>query len=240
MLFFKGVLRAAKPQPPEEQTLQVLPGDGAKRPPELCSGMRVDVMTMENHLLFVGRLQLLSGGCVELRRDAGGSLPQVLYNSKIRIQGIHRDSEPFLLVGAVKKSCWDFWQVGDLEVLQNRECRRSFRQKTDLEARVMPKARVRDVGRVAAPCKVLDVSAGGVRILTKNVYDTGESFVLEVPLLPKERPFVLTCEVVHVTARKHYNFEYGCKFEALESGERQRLTRAIYAIQKKMLQARQL
>lgn len=79
MRFFKGTLRAV----PEKAAAAPGGQGGPKGAPELSSGIRVEVLTMENHLLFVGRLKVLGGGVLELRRDTGDPLPQALYNSKI-------------------------------------------------------------------------------------------------------------------------------------------------------------
>lgn len=240
MQFFKGVVRAAPEGAPTERREEgrhpAAPEN--KEPPVLSPGMQVEVMTMENHLLFVGRLTLLDGGVLELRRGTGEALPQVLYNSRIKLQGFQHNSEPFVLEGVVGKTSREFWQVRDLSVLQNREGRSFFRQTTDLEARVMPKSHHRTAAQAAEQCKVLDISAGGARVLTRNIYEVGDTFVLEAELLPSERPFTVACRVVRVTVKKEDRFEYGCQFEAIDEKERQRLLRAIFTIQRKTLRSR--
>lgn len=232
MKFFKGILKAA----PEKQRRPPDPVDSQEMP-ELYSGMKVEVLTMENHLIFVGRLGLLGGGILELRRDTEDPLPQALYNSKVKLRGFQRNSQAFSMNGTVGKSSRDFWQIENLEILQSQEHRNFFRQNTDMDARVMPSGRYRGLGREQAECRVLDVSAGGARVLTKNVYQEGDFFQLEAALLPNERPFSVTCQVLRVTPKKGFRYEYGCRFEALDEKERQRLLRAIFTIQRKMLQA---
>lgn len=231
MRFFKGTLRAVPEKPAA--------GDqkSRKSAPELVSGTKVEVLTTENHLLFVGRMRVLEGGVLELRRDTGDSLPQALYNSKVKLRGFQRNSQPFCMNGTVGKSSRDFWQIENLEVLQNRENRGFFRQNTDLEARVMPSGHYRGAGREQQECKVLDVSAGGARVLSRNVYLEGDRFQLEAELLPDERPFSVICRVLRVTPRKGFKYEYGCQFEGLSEQEQQRLLRAVFTIQRKILQA---
>ena len=192
---------------------------------------------MGRHLIFVGSLGLLGGGILELRRDTEDPLPQALYNSKVKLRGFQRNSQAFSMNGTVGKSSRDFWQIENLEILQSQEHRNFFRQNTDMDARVMPSGRYRGLGREQAECRVLDVSAGGARVLTKNVYQEGDFFQLEAALLPNERPFSITCQVLRVTPKKGFRYEYGCRFEALDEKERQRLLRAIFTIQRKMLQA---
>ncbi len=233
MRFFKGTLRTV----PEKA--EAVPGEhrGLKGAPELSSGIRVEVLTMENHLLFVGRMKILDGGVLELRRDTGDPLPQALYNSKVKLRGFQRNSQPFCMNGTVGKSSRDFWQVENLEVLQNRENRSFFRQNTELDARVMPSGHYRGMGREQAECKVLDISAGGARVLSRNVYVEGDRFQLETELLPDERPFSVVCQVLRVIPRRGFKYEYGCRFEGLSEQEQQRLLRAVFTIQRKILQA---
>ena len=172
MKFFKGTLRSVP------QKADAAPGDrkGSREEPEFSSGTRVEVLTMENHLLFVGRLKVLGGGVLEMRRDTGDPLPQALYNSKVKLRGFQRNSQPFCVTGTVGKSSRDFWQVENLEILQSRENRSFFRQNTELDARVMPSGHYRGTSREMTECKVLDVSAGGARILSRNVYLEGDRF----------------------------------------------------------------
>lgn len=232
MKFFKGTVRTVPNK-------GAAPGDlGSSRGvPELSTGTKVEVLTMENHLLFVARLKILGGGVLELRRDTGDPLPQALYNSKVRLRGFQTNSQPFCMNGTVGKSSRDFWQVENLEVLQNRENRSFFRQNTDMDARVMPSGHYRGMSPELTECKVLDISAGGARVLSRNVYLVGDRFQLEAELLPEERPFSMVCQVLRVTPRKGFKYEYGCRFEGLSEQEQQRLLRAVFAIQRRILQA---
>lgn len=233
MKFFKGTVRPVSKDPAAQPAGQ---GGGAKAP-ELSSGMRVEVLTMENHLLFVARMKVLEGKILELRRDTGDSLPQALYNSKIKLQVFQRNAQTLCLQGTVGKSSREFWQVENLEVIQTRENRSYYRQATDLDARTMPAGHYRGTGRELTECKVLDISAGGARVLSREVYVAGDRFQLEASLLPGERPFNVTCQVLRVTQRNGFKFEYGCKFENLSEQEQQRLLRAVFTIQRRMLQA---
>lgn len=230
MKFFKGTLRAV----PDKGAA---PGGRGKGAPELSSGLRVEVLTMSNHLLFVGRLKVLEAGVLEVRRDTGDPLPQALYNSEVKLRGLQKSSQPFCLKGTVGKSSRDFWQVEHLEILQSRENRGFFRQDTDLDGRVWSGGHHRGPEDEMSECKVLDISAGGARILSRSVYTTGDCFQLEVELLPEERPFSMLCRVLRAIPKNGFKYEYGCKFEGLSEAEQQRLLRAVFAIQRRILQA---
>lgn len=233
MKIFRGILKAVPEHQPEQESES---RENSGQVPELCPGMKVEVLTMENHLIFVGRMEAAGKGVLRLRRETGDPLPQVLYNSKIKLRGFRRDSQPLFLCGTVRENTRDFWQLENVELLQDRENRNFFRQSTDLDACVRPNGH-RGAGWETADCKVLDISAGGARILTKNVYQEGDFFQLEAALLPNELPFSITCQVLRVVPKGGSKYEYGCRFEALEEKERQRLLRAIFTIQRKMLHA---
>ena len=85
MRFFKGKLKPA-PEPEKK------PEEKIPNMPELTPGMKVEVLTTENHLLFVGRLTLPeTGGALELGRESGDPLPQALYNSKVKLRGFRKN-----------------------------------------------------------------------------------------------------------------------------------------------------
>ena len=48
----------------------------------------------------------------------------------------------------------------------------------------------------------------------------------------------MACRVLRVTPKKGFKYEYGCKFEGLSEAEQQRLLRAVFTIQRRILQAR--
>ena len=198
--------------------------------PELYNGMKAEVLTPANTLIFVGRIKVLGGGALELRAEDGGLLPRALYNQAVKLRCFQRDGETFTLDGAVGPNGFDFWRIERLRYLHNSENRSFFRQNTGTDGYVFsPKGQ-------KYPCKLLDVSAGGARVVTEKL------FQLEAALLPGEAPFAITCRVKRVQVRSKpgspvKKFEYGCQFADLPPREQERLLQAIFTLQRKALQS---
>lgn len=231
MRFFKGKLKPA-PEPEKK------PAEKIPNMPDLTPGMKVEVLTMENHLLFVGSLALPeTGGVLELGRESGDPLPQALYNSKVKLRGFQKDSTAFAISGMVTKSSPDFWRIEELEVLQVQDSRTFFRQRTNINGLTAPSGHppAKDA-RVS--CKILDISAGGARFISKAAYAPGDRLILETAPLDGEDPFSITCEILRITESEGEKFEYGCQFVNLEGREQERLLRTIFALQRRMLQSR--
>ena len=204
--------------------------------PELKQGMQVDVLSMDNHLLFSAALENPTREALELRRVSGGSLPQVMGNNKIKMRGKQENEKLFFLSGEVVKSDWDHWQVEKLEILETLDSRAFFRQKADLEAKAMLGAEYY-TGEKYVPCKVLDISGGGARLRTRDVYRAGDLILLEFKPVPNEPEFSIACRVRRAEQKGPEKWEYGCQFLSLVGQEQERLMRVIFDLQRKMLQS---
>ena len=79
--------------------------------PDLYSGMKVEVLTPANALIFVGKLRVLGRDLLELRAEAGGYLPRALYNQPVKLRVFQRDGSAFTLNGIVSQNSFDFWRV---------------------------------------------------------------------------------------------------------------------------------
>ena len=203
--------------------------------PELYNGMKAEVLTPANTLIFVGRIKVLGGGALELRAEDGGLLPRALYNQAVKLRCFQRDGETFTLDGAVGPNGFDFWRIERLRYLHNSENRSFFRQNTGTDGYVFsPKGQ-------KYPCKLLDVSAGGARVVTEKLFQLESTFLLEATLLPTEDPFSITCMVKRIKVRpqasaKVKKFEYGCQFVDTPPSVQQRLLQVIFILQRRARQ----
>ena len=77
MSFFKTRFKREEPA-----AFEPLPNDF----PELYSGMKAEVLTPANALIFVGRVRLLSGNQIDVLGEAGGFLPRALYNQPVKLR----------------------------------------------------------------------------------------------------------------------------------------------------------
>ena len=227
MAFFKSLFKK------EEPVSSVPPDDF----PDLYSGMKVEVLTPANALIFVGRIRLLTGNQVDVLGETGGFLPRALYNQRVKLRCFQRDGGTFTLNGTVGPNDPKFWRIEKLQSLQSSENRSFFRQNIGVEGQIVSSSGQK------FPCKVLDVSAGGARVLTSKLFQLESAFQLEASFLPTEEPFTLTCQVRRTSVRAQTaspmkKFEYGCQFVDVSPREQERLLQVVFTLQRKALRAR--
>lgn len=227
MAFFKSLFKK------EEPVSSVPPDDF----PDLYSGMKVEVLTPANALIFVGRIRLLTGNQVDVLGETGGFLPRALYNQRVKLRCFQRDGGTFTLNGTVGPNDPKFWRIEKLQSLQSSENRSFFRQNIGVEGQIVSSSGQK------FPCKVLDVSAGGARVLTSKLFQLESTFQLEASFLPTEEPFTLTCQVRRTSVRAQTaspmkKFEYGCQFVDVSPREQERLLQVVFTLQRKALRAR--
>lgn len=227
MAFFKSLFKK------EEPVSSVPPDDFS----DLYSGMKVEVLTPANALIFVGRIRLLTGNQVDVLGETGGFLPRALYNQRVKLRCFQRDGGTFTLNGTVGPNDPKFWRIEKLQSLQSSENRSFFRQNIGVEGQIVSSSGQK------FPCKVLDVSAGGARVLTSKLFQLESTFQLEASFLPTEEPFTLTCQVRRTSVRAQTaspmkKFEYGCQFVDVSPREQERLLQVVFTLQRKALRAR--
>lgn len=208
--------------------------------PELFTGMKAEVLTPANVLIFVGKLRLMSGGdVVEVRGKAGGVIPRGLYNQPIKLRCYQKDGGVLTLNGFVAQNSFDFWRIERINYPHNTENRNYFRQNAGTEGYIL--SSTASAGR-KIPCKVLDISGGGARVLTERLFTKGDVFQLEAAFLPGEEPHCINCKIMRITVRSvtgspSKKYEYGCQFEDLSDRDQERLLQSIFTLQRKTLRA---
>lgn len=225
MAFFKSLLKREAPAP------------GTPDFPELYTGMKVEVLTPTNVLIFLGRLRVLNNDTLEVRAESGGFLPRAVYNQQVKLQGIQKNGQTFAIHGAVGPNAPTFWRIERLRTLQSHENRNYFRQAVGSDGWVYP---VTTSQGQRFSCKVLDISGGGARVVTSKLFQLDVPFQLELSLLPEEEPFLLTCKVKRILPHSKpgspgRRFEYGCQFVDIPPREQERLVQAIFTIQRNAL-----
>ncbi len=205
--------------------------------PELFNGMKAEVLTPANALIFVGRIRLLAGNQVDVPGETGGFLPRALYNQRVKLRCFQRDGDTLTLNGTVGPNDPKFWRIEKLESLQSSENRNFFRQNIGVEGQIL------FASGQKVSCKVLDVSAGGARVLTSKLFHLNSTFQLEASFLPTEDPFTLTCLIKRTSVRAQTaspmkKYEYGCQFVDVPPREQERLLQVVFTLQRKALRAR--
>ncbi len=213
--------------------------------PEFRPGMLLEVLTEDNRLLLVGKVEWGTGTEVQICDSNGMELPYIEYDTEVKLRGF-TIAGPFELKGKVMGNTKEFWQIEELWSLQAPERREYFRQATSLDAQA---TRVtRQFQTVSAeeylqqeepvPCKILNLSATGVMIRGKAEFEQDDWLLLTgVNVIPGEPEFSFTCRVCWMEERGGIA-NYGCEFYRLTRNEQDRLIRGILDMQRKNLQAR--
>ncbi len=221
-----------------------------KKPlPKLVPGMRLEIMTENNRLIFLGEITQIEPGVVQVEDVEGVSLPYIEYNTSLKLRGFC-EGKPFCLEGVITGSTMRFWRVEKLSTLQSGERRNYFRQNVRLEGRAVRIGSPFERGAAAevpqeppVDCVVANLSASGAMVLAPFGWSEGDWIRLEnLRVEPKEPPFTLTCSIRRVMEHEdlwsHSHRAYGCEFYGLEGEEQERLIKLILQLQHRELRAR--
>lgn len=202
---------------------------------DIEAGLRVDVLTMQNRLLFVGRLERYRAGTMTVSDAQGNELPPVVYNSNIRLRFI-RNGESVVLQGKVCGNSDRIWRVDRLERQFTKEKRVNFRQRLSTNPPAMCyRVAEKDISATEpVRCEILDVSAGGLLIRCGEDYNLGDSLEVDgISIAENEGAFNFTCQIRRVGEKINNKYrDYGCQFQGVSEKEEDRLLRAIFAAQR--------
>ena len=201
--------------------------------------MTVEVLSPQNRLIFVGKVESCRNGAMVIREAKGNDLPMALYNKQIKLRFFRTAGGNLVLNGKVCGSTLQIWKVDRLEKTFTKEQRAFFRQgiSTDVEGLCARRAFQGRTGTRPEPCQVLDISAGGMLIATKAEYEEDDRLsITAVVLTKREEPFSFNCQIRRAGEPDESGIRrYGCKFESLLPKEQDRLLRAIFAVQREEL-----
>jgi len=214
--------------------LEKMLGSGARK------GAAVEVMTPENRLLFVGKIEAIQGAAVRIRGANDDMLPMVLVNRDLKLR-FFTEQGSVVLHGKVCGSTMRMWKVDRLRSAFTKEHRAFFRQSISIEIMAQCGKHPGRGGRpsVMFPCQVLDISAGGMLLSCREVYSEGDYLlVADVPLVAGAPAFQFNCLVRRSGVWKNGVIRYGCQFVSLSPREQDRLLQAIFTIQREEIRKR--
>lgn len=200
----------------------------------LRPGMAVEVMNAENRLMRVTRVESYNGDAVILRDAKGDSLPRVVYNQEVKLR-FFRDGDSSMIQGKICGSTEQIWKIDRMEQKFAREQRAFFRQQisTSVLCKVHRCTSRGAVSKEGYFGRVMDVSAGGLMLLSTEHYAKGDRLaIIGIELTKTTAPFNFYCQVRRASPRKDGTVCYGCQFESLHPKEQDRLLQAIFAMQR--------
>lgn len=236
LLKFRAAKPAGEETPQQEQVAQI--AQAVEELPmvefDIHAGMRVDVLTLQNRLTFIGKVDSYRGGALVIRDARDYELPPVLYNKEIRLR-FAQGKNSLVLQGRICGSSSQIWKIDRLESKFTKEQRVYFRQRlsTNPPATCYRRSTSGTPGTKPARCEILDISAGGVLIKCREKYEAGDYLMVNgISITDKEGDFNFVCQVRRVGEMVESYIDYGCQFETLSSKEQDRLLRAIFTVQR--------
>ncbi|MCI8285538.1 MAG: PilZ domain-containing protein [Firmicutes bacterium] len=196
---------------------------------EIYSGMRVEVMTDKENLLFVAKLLGLRENKAELHQYSEMELPQQEEPLHVQIRGYNdRSQKAVYMEGVITPDSKNIWKVEELTVSRTGNDRAFFRLNTDLDATATTFSGL-TMGE--KPCKMLNISVGGARIRSEYKYHEGDQFLLKVKLMEDAPESAMYCQVLRIIEKNNQKFEYGCKFLELTEKDQEKILQNIFAVQ---------
>lgn len=205
---------------------------GPSTDPTDYAHLRVEVTSFDGQLLFVAKLMYPRGTTAELHQYFDSALPEDTEPVRVRIRGFHPASKKAVYMeGVISPLPKHIWKVEELVVTRVGNDRAFFRLDTNLDARIT-KFSGRNAGE--QPCKLLNISVGGVCIAAEQQYWEGDKLLLNVQLSEDRDNSIMFCKVLRVIEKEDGPTQYGCQFLELTEADEGKITQNIFDIQRKM------
>jgi len=196
---------------------------------EVYSGIRVEVTTFEDQLLFTAKLMDLKGDTGELYQYFETGTLQSGGPVEVKIRGYSAyKRKAVYMEGVITPEIKNMWRVEDLVITKVENDRAFFRLNVDVDAVL---TRYDGPDAAEAVCRLLNISIGGACIFTQEEYSMGSKFRLRVRLLGDRPEFLLYCEILRIIEKDETGYEYGCRFLEISEEEEQRIIQSMFAIQ---------
>ena len=212
-----------------KKTAGAAPAAPVEEEPEIYSGMRVEVTTRDGRLLFTARMVSPRDGAAELYQFSESPLPPDTEPVPVCIRGYNdRKRRAVYMEGIISPLPKHVWRVSELAVVRTGNDRAFFRLDTDIEASMTIFG---GFGAGEKPCRMLNISVGGVCVATDHPFQEDDKFLLKVKLLEDRDTSVMYCQVLRVIKKDGCVPQYGCRFLELNEADQERITRNIFAAQ---------
>ena len=199
------------------------------------SGLRVEALTEEKDLLFMGEMSIGEDGRGMLAMQSGYEGPQLEEGEKLHIflRGYDRKEKKAIHMECdISSFTSDTYRMHELTVSGKDNDRAFFRQEVGISGEV----RYMAPGGTAQtlPCIVANISAGGACFRSEAAYEMGSRMMLRSELLPGSE-LALVCTVCRIKDLGEGKIEYGVKFEDLDETSEDLIAKAILDLQLKQM-----
>lgn len=196
------------------------------------AGMRVEVMNERGSLLFIAHIAIEWDGSVKLRPITPPRIKRDMEDIPVTMRGYEQSVKKAVhMEGTITLEGDGNWAVEDFEVTSKDNDRAFFRQETTMSGSVIS---LRNPNVEAIPCRVVNVSAGGVCLWSQTQFLIGEKLLLRSDLFEGWKTLSLMCAVRRMVRRKNL-YEYGCEFTQLSPAMEDLIAKAIMDMQIKRM-----
>lgn len=214
-----------------------------------------EVKTMENELLVVGRVKQVVSKlslCLDIIEAEGNLMPLTFYGAPLKIV-LHSSANGMLVIGGKVYLCNKaFWRVSNLVEFQNVERRGYFRVSTDATGMAAPLVNVNTAGIVSETedgeevqepptysVQLINISLSGVLFVSEHRFAAMQYLHLHsFQLSDDPTPFSLVCRVRRCDEETSAGYLCRCSFEDVHQRDSDRLCKAIFAVQREIIQKR--
>lgn len=203
-----------------------------KAEPEVYAGMRVEVSAMNGNILFGGKMTDRQGERAIVYQYAQfGQIPEE-NELQVQIRGYNEHTRKAVhMEGTIMAKPQHVWAVEGLKVIRSGNERAFYRLETNLDATISVLGRGFNVGE--HPCKMLNISIGGVCVRTNLRQYEGDKLLLKVQLMEERDVSLMFCQIVRVIENGDGTFSYGCRFLELNREDEERISHNIFSAQQK-------
>ncbi len=196
------------------------------------SGMRVEVMNERGYLLFVAYINVDWNGNVELRPLVQPRIRPGMEDMPVTMRGYAAAMKKAVhMEGTISPGENGSWTVDDFTVTGKDNDRAFYRQETSMSGSIIS---MRSQNLEGVPCRLINVSAGGVCLWAQSQFMMGEKLLLKSSLFEGWRVASLMCAVRRIIMRKNV-YEYGCEFLQMNPATEDMIAKAIMDMQLKRM-----
>ncbi len=199
--------------------------------PQIYSGMRVEVTTLSGYMLFIAKLVAPHGDRAELYQYSETTVSRETDSFRVQIRGYNdREKKAVHMEGTISPGSESTWHVTDLTILKLVNERAFFRLDIDIEASITTFSGSADRDQ---PCRLVNISVGGVCISSEYEHFVDDNFILKVKLLEDRPPSAMYCRILRVTEKEDSTYEYGCQFVKLSETDQDQIAESIFTVQRR-------
>lgn len=204
-------------------------------------GSACEVKTLENDMLFLGRVRNVVQGLslsLDIVSSDGSLLIGSRYGMPVKLS-IYKNSSNMLIVGGkVYMANADFWRISNISQYQNYERRGFFRVQANTDGFVSQETAGND-GAEEYSAHVINISLSGILFSCNNRFSENQIINLSAVRLGEDKwPFSFRCTVKRSDEESPMGFLHRCQFLDMAQRESDRLCKAIFSMQREAIRRR--